>query len=245
MAALNILILSTVAALGAGLGGALAVMRRPGRGIYGLLIGFACGIMLSVSFFELLGEAWEGVGHVLTVLAFGAGTATIFALDVTLPHIFFLPQERGKIDHSLRRAGLMTAVGVMLHNFPEGLAVAAGFLHSPSLGILMTIIIGLHNIPEGMAIAASLYGGGFSRLKSFKDSLLAGLAEPVGAMLSLAFLSAFEGLIFASLAFAAGVMIFLSLDELLPIAHRYGKEHYISIGLMAGLIASLLLSGTI
>ena len=139
--------------------------------------------------------------------------------------------------------GLLLAVGITLHNLPEGIAVGAGYLHNPDFGLFIAIAIMLHNIPEGIATALPLCKGGVCRSDAFRVAFLSGLAEPVGAILAGAFLVNFQELVPAALAFAGGVMVFITLDELIPTAREYGHEHYTAIGIILGSIFVFVLSG--
>jgi ZIP family zinc transporter len=179
----------------------------------------------------------------MTTVAFGLGAMIMFLLDSLTPHMQFSFLERGRIKRELFTTGMLITIGLALHDIPEGVAIGAGFLHFPTLGIIVALAVALHNIPEGMAIAASLYSAGLKRKDALKFSLLPGLAEPLGTIMGLIFLSLFKGLIYPSLAFAAGVMVFITLDELIPTAHEYGHEHAISFGLILGFVTMFLISG--
>ena len=133
---------------------------------------------------------------------------------------------------------MLTALGIAIHNFPEGLVVVSGTAASPQLGLVLAIAIALHNIPEGIAVAAPIIAATGNRRKAVWYTFLSGLAEPVGALLGVLFLSAYMSpdTIALLLAGVAGVMVFISLDELLPTAHRYGEEHAVTAGVLAGMI---------
>jgi ZIP family zinc transporter len=137
----------------------------------------------------------------------------------------------------LLRTGTLTALGVGIHNFPEGLAVFASALDSAQLGLAMTLAIALHNVPEGIAVAAPLLAATGDRWRALGLSTLTGLAEPVGALLALLLLGPLltPAVLSHALAFVAGIMVFVSLDELLPAAHRYGHEHLVISGLIGGM----------
>jgi ZIP family zinc transporter len=140
-------------------------------------------------------------------------------------------------------AGMLTAIGIAIHNFPEGLAVfSSGITGDRSFGILVAIAIALHNIPEGVSVSIPIWEATGSRKRAFLYSFAAGLAEPVGALIGYAVLFNFltPTLIYSLLAFAAGIMVYISLDELLPIAHSYGKEHLVIIGVIAGMVVMAL-----
>jgi len=269
---LNILLLSLMASMGTALGGLIAIIRRPGRRSYGLLMGVTAGVMISLAFLELVAEAWAQAGYLTATIGFTAGAIFMFLLDHFAPHIRFGEKEvRGEsprldprhrmgprpgghgfgrlyrhdlvYDHKLINTGLLLAVGITLHNLPEGISIGAGYLHNPTFGLFIAVAILLHNIPEGIATALPLCKGGFYRWDAFKVAFLSGLAEPVGALLASLFLVNFKGLVPAALAFAGGVMVFITLDELIPTAREYGHEHYTAIGIILGSIFVFLLSG--
>jgi ZIP family zinc transporter len=137
------------------------------------------------------------------------------------------------------RVGMLTAIGITIHNFPEGLAVfSSGITGDRTFGIMVAIAIALHNIPEGISVSIPVWQATGSRNKAFLYSFAAGLAEPVGAVIGYAILFNFltPTLIYSLLAFAAGIMVYISLDELLPTAHSYGKEHLVIIGVIGGMV---------
>jgi len=240
---LEILFISLVAGLATGIGGLIVLIRKPGRRTFGFLMGFTGGLMISLSFFELVGEAWRISGFEMATAGFGLGAGFMFLVDYLTPHIRFFEKEGNIVDSSLVRAGSLIAVGISIHNIPEGLAIGAGYMHMPEFGLMIATAILLHNIPEGVATALPLCQGGVCRSKAFKTALLSGLAEPLGAMIAALFLSAYAELIPLSLAFAGGVMFFISLDELIPAAREHGHQHYTSAGMILGAISVLILSG--
>jgi ZIP family zinc transporter len=267
---LSILLISTIASLGTGLGGLLVVIRKPGKRSFGFLMGMTAGVMISLAFLELVNEAWRMSGWWTATVGFALGAISIFLLDFYIPHIRFgeteVPAEvlqavvepsghhgrwgfrRGRhnpriTNRKLFRTGVMLAIGITIHNLPEGFAVGAGYMYQPQFGVFIAIAIMLHNIPEGMATALPLYESGLSKWRSFRVALLSGLVEPLGALLAAIFLSIFEPLIPFSLAFAGGVMMFITLDELIPMARQHGHEHYTAIGIIAGSIFVFVLSG--
>lgn len=271
---LNILLLSLFASLGTGLGGLLAVIRRPGKRTYGFLMGITAGVMICLSFLDLVNEAWKLAGPWTATLGFGIGATFMFLLDHFSPHIRFGEEEipgkesqelihHGKgfhrfgrrfrrirwegesVDRGLVNTGLLLAVGITLHNLPEGIAVGAGYLHNPQFGLFIAVAILLHNIPEGIATALPLCKGGVCRWDAFRVAFLSGFAEPVGAIIASLFLVSFSGLVPGALAFAGGVMVFITLDELIPTAREHGHEHYVAMGIILGSIFVFILSGVL
>ena len=268
---LSAFLLSLIAGLGTGLGGLIAVIRRPGPRQYGFLMGIASGVMITLSFLELVNEAWELAGFVTATIGFGAGAIFMFLIDVSIPHIHFgeaeIPhaddsagtenlthQHRGQhrfgrnnhntiVDQRLMKSGLLIAIGITVHNIPEGIAVGAGYMHTPSFGVFIAMAILLHNIPEGIATAMPLCKSGVCRWDSFRAALLSGMTEPIGALIAALFLTSFDAFIPFALAFAGGVMVFITLDELVPAAREHGHHHFTAVGIITGAIFVFLLSG--
>lgn len=240
---ITILILSILAGLATGVGGLIAVVKRPGEKVFGFLMGFTAGVMLTLSFLGLVAEAWEDAGFLATTVFFAIGALLMFTLDVFIPHMRFSVKEGVILNPVLFKTGMLIAIGITLHNIPEGISLGAGYIHLPSFGIVIAVAIALHNIPEGIATALPIYASGASRLSAFKIALFSGLAEPIGAIAAALFLKSFESLVPAALAFAAGVMVFITLDELIPTAHKHGHEHSIALGIIAGMILMFLLLG--
>lgn len=239
---LDILLISIIAGLATGLGGLIAVIRRPGQKSSGLFFGFAAGVMITVAFLGLVMETLKCCGMWPAVTGFALGAVFMFAIDVALPHTRFGVKEKG-VENKMLAAGTMIAIGIAIHNLPEGIAVGAGFLHAPAFGIMIAIAIAMHNIPEGMATALPIYIGSKSRSKALKYSFLSGMVEPIGAMAAAVLLSGFQSLVPLALSFAGGVMFFITLDELLPCAQCSCHEHATSIGMIAGAVSMLILMG--
>jgi len=242
------LLLSLIAGMATTVGAAIAfVVRRFSNRMLALLLGFAAGVMIAVSFLELYGEGAEQVGEVWAAIAFFSGFAVIFLVDILVPHSYESEQV-GQKRAGLKRAGMLTAVGIAIHNFPEGLVVLSGAASSPDLGVMLAIAIALHNIPEGIAVAVPIAAATGRRTTAFWYSFLSGVAEPVGALLGAIVLMhymtpAVTGFMLAAV---AGLMVFISLDELLPMANKYGEEHAATLGAAAGMalmIATLIMLG--
>jgi ZIP family zinc transporter len=272
-AVLNALLLSLVAGMGTGFGGLLAVVRRPGRRQFGFLMGMTAGVMISLSFLELVNEAWQQAGYITATIGFGAGAICMFLIDILIPHVRFGEAETPShdqpsqqmvmasahpgrlhyhghrryrtpvLDPQLLKSGILIAIGITIHNFPEGVAVGAGYMQSPQFGLFIAIAIMLHNIPEGIATALPLRQSGLSRWDAFWVAFFSGLVEPLGALAAALFLVSFKSLIPGALAFAGGVMVFITLDELVPAAREHGHEHFTAMGIISGSIAVFILSG--
>lgn len=271
-AVLNSVLLSLLAGLGTGLGGLIAVIRKPGRRSFGCLMGVTAGVMITLSFLELVNEAWELQGYMTATIGFAAGASFMLVIDIFIPHMRFgevetqqpdLPdrhdisrrrfwkrhrrrrfhQAARVVDQRLFQTGVLLALGITVHNIPEGIAVGAGYMHMPEFGMFIAVAILLHNIPEGIATALPLSESGVSKWDSFKVAIFSGLAEPIGALAAALFLESFGFLIPGALAFAGGVMVFITLDELIPAAREHGHQHYTAVGIILGAIFVFLLSG--
>lgn len=270
---LNALLISLVASLGTGLGGLIAMIREPGKRLYGFLMGMTAGVMISLSYLGLVNHAWVQRGFWMTTIGFSAGAIFMLLLDFIIPHIRFgemetrtvdlslddkadfpshhqhryswgrLNERNQIVDYQLLKTGILLAIGITLHNLPEGIAVGASYMYNPQFGLFIGMAILLHNIPEGIATALPLYKSGVYKWDAFRVALFSGLAEPVGALVAVLFLRSFQSLVPGALAFAGGVMMFITLDELIPTAREYGHQHFTAIGIICGSIFVFLLSG--
>jgi ZIP family zinc transporter len=233
-------LLTALAGLSTTIGSLLVLaVRDPGRRFMALSLGFAAGVMILVSFVELLPAGIDELGFGWGYAAFLAGLGAMFLLDAVLPHSFAGMQDpvgdrRG--DHLLR-TGLFVALGIGIHNFPEGMATFAGTLADTRLGIAIAVAIAIHNVPEGLAVAAPVYSATRSRSKAVAWSFLSGAAEPAGAAFAAIFLLPLlsDQVLAGVLATVAGLMVFIALDELLPAAREYGEPHLSIIGVAAGM----------
>lgn len=236
------LLLSTLAGLSTTLGSVLGIfVRKPGPRFMTLTLGFSGGVMVLVSFVELLQGGIEALGFAPAHLAFFGGMVAMFAIDALIPHDYMAEHHCTEVETrngQLLKTGLFVALGIGIHNFPEGMASFAGTLEDPSLGIAIAIAIALHNIPEGLAVSAPVYVATGSRGKAFLWSFLSGVAEPVGAGLAALVLMPFlnETVLGFVLAAVAGIMVFISLDELVPVARSFGEEHLSIVGVVVGMI---------
>jgi len=253
--------LTLFAGLSTGIGSALAFFSsRTNTKFLSVALGFSAGVMLYVSFIEifikardaLVVELGEVQGTWITVGAFFGGILLIGIIDRLVPS-FENPHEVYRVEDmhppsnatksdGLLRMGLFTALAIAIHNFPEGLATFTAALKDPSLGVSIAVAIAIHNIPEGIAVSVPVYYATGSRKKAFFYSFLSGLAEPVGAAIGyLILLRFFTDMLFGVLfAVVAGIMVFISLDELLPTAEEYGEHHLAIYGLIAGMLVMAL-----
>ena len=236
-------LLSLLAGLATGVGGLIVLfLRRISDRIVSLSMGFASGVMLMVAFNNLFLEAEKLLVHIELITFFSIGAVIMMALDLAIPHIEPTRRKENGRTERMRQSGVLIAVGITLHNLPEGFVVAAGYIFNPSLGLVVAIAIMLHNIPEGIATAIPFSEAGTKPTRVAIVTFLSGLAEPVGALVAAMVLSTFapQIVIGYSLVFAAGVMTYITADELIPIAHEYGFKHTVSVGLLLGIIFALL-----
>ncbi len=244
------LVLTAIAGFSTGIGSAIAYFIKKPKMIYlSFSLGFSAGVMVYISFVELLPQALDNVGQTLGVASFFAGVLFIGIIDFLIPevknpHHYKDPSEinSDKIDSSLMRAGVFTAVAIGIHNFPEGLATFGTALGDVRLGIIVAFAIAIHNIPEGISVSVPIFYATGDRKKAFFYSFLSGIAEPVGAVVGFLILMPFmsESLLSALMGFVAGIMVYISLDELLPVAHRYGHNHTVIIGIVLGMLVMAL-----
>ena len=235
------LLLTAAAGLSTTIGSVLALMvRRPGPRFMGFTLGFSAGVMIFVSFVELLQGSIESIGFLSAHGGFFLGMGAFFLIDFFVPHDYIGQHdhpERGA-DHRLMRTGLLVALGIGIHNLPEGMATFAGALKDIHLGVAIAVAIAIHNIPEGLAVSAPIYAATGSRKKAFVWSFLSGISEPVGAAVAalvlLPFLS--DVLLGWVLAAVAGIMVAISLDELVPVAKSFDTEHTPILGVIAGML---------
>jgi ZIP family zinc transporter len=235
------LALTAVAGLATTIGSLLGIfVKQPGPRFMSLTLGFAAGVMVLVSFVELLAGGIEAVGFGPAHVAFFAGMMGMFLIDFLIPHEYLAEHhrtERGE-QGALLKTGVLVALGLGIHNFPEGMATFAGTLQDVSLGVAIAGAIALHNIPEGLAVSAPVYAATGSRGKAFLLSFLSGVAEPVGAAVAALFLLPFlnDVVLGLMLAAVAGIMVFISLDELVPAARSFGEEHLSIVGVGLGMV---------
>lgn len=253
--------LTLFAGLSTAVGGAIALFHRKekdsGRFLSAAL-GFSAGVMIYISLVELMAEASGGLrkacgefqGGFYAVLAFLAGLLITLVIDKMVPEVenphhvrkqaeveiavHATSEERAKLG----RAGVVFALVIGIHNFPEGLATFAGGLSGMQIGIPIAIAIALHNIPEGVAIGVPILYATGSRKKAFLYALLSGLAEPAGALIGFLILAPFltPAILATVFAVISGIMVYISFDELLPMAETYGEHHIALAGVLSGMV---------
>jgi ZIP family zinc transporter len=252
--------LTLFAGLSTGIGSAIAFFaKQTNTKFLSLALGFSAGVMIYVSFVDIIVKARDELilelgirsGNWITVIAFFAGILFIAIIDklvpsVENPHEIRMIEDMKKASEGnnkkLMRMGIFTAIAIAIHNFPEGLATFTAALTDPSIGIAIAIAIAIHNIPEGIAVSVPVYYATGNKKKAFKLSFLSGLSEPIGALVGYLILLPFMSPVVFGVLFAgvAGIMVFISLDELLPSAREYGEHHLSIYGLMAGMVVMAL-----
>lgn len=230
---------SVLAGLATVLGALISLsFGKPGPKVTALLLGFASGVMLLVVANDLLPHALEAGQH-RTVAGFVLGMLWCKACDKLVSNTLKgNPTLYGRRRHFFR-VGLMVALGIALHDLPEGLAIGAGFAASGVIGTSLAIAIGLHNIPEGLSVAVPLILGGAGRWKVISLCLLISLVTPLGALIGTLISSISPMFIGAMLAYAAGAMVYVVADELIPTAHDLSRSANV-LGLALGASVALL-----
>ncbi len=255
------LLLTLFAGLATGIGSLLSLLTsRTNTKFLSVALGFSAGVMIYVSLVEIFVKAKDSLveelgasqGYWMTLVGFFGGMLFIAIIDRLIPSpenphevksVEDMSVKPSSIEHQkLMKMGVFTALAIGIHNFPEGIATFASALQDPELGIAIAIAVAIHNIPEGIAVAVPIFYATGSRMKAFKLSFLSGLAEPVGALVAFLILMPFLngvmfGVIFAGV---AGIMVFISLDELLPAAKKYDETHSSMYGVVAGMLVMAL-----
>lgn len=244
--------MTLLAGLSTGIGSLIALLtRHTNRKFLSVALGFSAGVMIYVSLVEILAQAQTTLaaalgtrgGHTAAVLAFFGGMGGIALIDKLIPegenpHEVKLAEAMADpAPARLMRMGVFTALAIAIHNFPEGLATFVSALQAPGLAVPIVAAIAIHNIPEGIAVSVPIYQATGSRGKAFVYSFASGLAEPLGALVGWLVLRPFMsdavfGILFAGV---AGIMVFISFDELLPAAREYGENHLALYGLIGGM----------
>ena len=264
---LSSLILTLIAGSATGIGGALVLFKKKlSSNFLAGALGISAGVMIFISLAEMFPEAQAEIiangytkyGKAYILAAFFIGMGIITLIDFLVPE-YENPHEASGLslnaktaavgmmeqagnEAQLKRLGLMSAMAIAIHNFPEGIATFIGALNDPQMGAGITFAIAIHNIPEGIAVAIPIYYATRSKGKALLYATLSGLSEVLGALLCLAVTGIFGWEITGGgpafpliMAAVAGIMIYISLDELLPTAEKYGKHHIAIAGVIGGM----------
>ena len=238
-------VLSMIAGLSTALGGSIGLFAKKNNTKFlSVMLGFSAGVMIFISFIEILDESMKLLilsfdkksGSLLAFICFFSGMLLVHVINRLIPNDIYSKNKEGK--RNLMRTGILTAVVVAIHNFPEGIASFITSLRSLSLAIPTVLAIALHNIPEGIAVSVPIYHATGSRERAFLYSLLSGIAEPLGALVGYIILIPFmNDVVFGILyALIAGIMVFISFDQLIPTSNEYGKHSLSIIGLITGMV---------
>lgn len=246
-------LLTIIAGCATGIGSAIAYLtHHTRRNILSAALGFSAGVMIYISFMELLANAQTSLvaaygrvnGGAITILSFLGGMMLIAAIDYLIPS-YENPHESALVEEmdetgkprQLHRLGLLTALAIGIHNFPEGMATFFAATSDLTVGISVAIAIALHNIPEGISVSIPIYYATRSRRKAFGYSFLSGISEPIGAVIGFFALRSFLDHHLVEIIFAAvsGIMVFISLDQLVPHAKKYDTGHQAIYGLISGM----------
>ena len=261
------LILTLIAGAATGIGGALVLFRKKiSSDFLAGALGLSAGVMIFISLAELFPEAQAEImataslrhGEAYVLIAFFVGMGLIMLIDFLIPE-YENPHEASGLslgaktaavdilqhtggEAAMKRLGIMSALAIAIHNFPEGIATFIGALNDPQMGTGITFAIAIHNIPEGIAVAIPIYYATKSKGKALLYATMSGMSEVIGAVLCLGVTALFGIELTGSgpafpliLAAVAGIMIYISLDELLPTAEKYGKHHVAIAGVVAGM----------
>ena len=248
---ISALILTLIAGSATGIGGALVLFKKKlsSKFLAGSL-GLSAGVMIFISMAEMLPESQELIrstglthGEALVIVAFFVGMGLITLIDFLVPEYenpheaSELSLEQGGNEKALHRLGIMSALAIAIHNFPEGIATFIGAMNDPQMGAGITFAISIHNIPEGIMVAIPIYYATHKKGKAIGNAFLSGIAEPIGGILGYFLLSRFfeNSMSGIMLGIVAGIMTYISLDELLPTAEKYGKHHIAIAGAVGGM----------
>jgi len=250
------LLITCISGLATGIGSLASLLLKDiKRKHLSIAMGFAAGVMLYIAFAELLEESIDYTSFGEANLAFFGGILFLMIVDFLLPHTYLAERilennnnkdqkeagegaEKSEEKKEVLSAGLMTAIGIALHNFPEGIIVFISAVHDIRLGIVLAIAIALHNIPEGFSIGIPIFYATNDKKKTFGYSLAAGLAEPLGALAVMLLFGAYltDYVVHLSLGFVAGIMVFISFDELLPLCFKTKNSHSVVMGIIGGMM---------
>jgi ZIP family zinc transporter len=241
----NIVWLGTVVSLAAGLAtgaGALPVLftKQISDRLLDIMLGFAAGVMLAATSFSLLVPSIDLGGPWIAVVGLLVGAIVLHLIDRFIPH--FSPAFGPEGPPSKLSRVWLFVLAITIHNFPEGLAVGVSFGSGDiATGLVVATAIGLQNMPEGLAVALPLVREGYSRRKALWYGTLTGLVEPLGGLLGVAIVAISRPLLPWGLAFAAGAMLFVIADEMIPESHKKGYQREATFGLIAGFVIMMLL----
>lgn len=255
------LLLTLFAGLATGIGSLIGFFaKRTNQKFLCFSLGLSAGVMVYISFMEMLHTSRieletllgnKQMGDLLAVVLFFVGVGIAALIDRVIPeaenpHELHNVEEMNGEDNQnhhhanirkLKHMGIITAIGIAVHNFPEGIATFVAAYEDLGVGLAIAVAVAIHNIPEGIAVSVPIYHATGSRKRAFWYSFASGLAEPLGALVAWAVLMPFLSpvLMCCIMAAVAGIMIYISFDELLPATHQYGENHIAMLGLFLGM----------
>lgn len=236
---LIIIFSGVIALIGTMLGALLGViMKKPSRRFLGNIIGFASGLMLSIVVFELIPEATEKTGLFGTLLFLILGVIIVVLIDK-------ISSSSSNVNSNFTKVAFMVAIGIMLHNFPEGLIMGFGFVNGESLGLKMSVIIAIHDIPEGLAVAAPLMLSGTKSRRILFYAFLTALPTAIGAWIGIYIGSISINILGCALAFASGVMLYVIYGEMIPESKKLWSGTTSTLGILLGIIAGLIMTNVL
>lgn len=252
--------LTLLAGLSTGIGALIAFFsKNKNHTFLSIGLGFSAGVMVYVSFIEILSKSKNAfseiyqspiLGEILALVCFFVGIGMSALIDRFIPEdvnphepkstqeLHVLHDEHSQSDAALKRTGMFTALAIGIHNFPEGFATFMASIENVSIGLSIALAIAIHNIPEGMAVSLPIYHATGNRKKAFWYAFISGLAEPIGAVIGFFILLPLMGALTLGVTFGvvAGIMIYISFDELLPSARVYGNAHTTILGIVLGML---------
>lgn len=228
-----------IALIGTMIGALLGVtMKKPSKRVLGNIIGFASGLMLSIVVFELIPEATSKTGFFRTLIFLVLGIIIVVIIDT-------ISNFSSNVNFKYTKVAFMVAIGIMIHNFPEGLIMGFGFVNGESLGLKMSVIIAIHDVPEGLAVAAPLMLSGIKNTRILFYAFLTALPTAIGAWIGIYVGSISTNILGDALAFASGVMLYVIYGEMIPESKKLWPGTTSTLGMLLGIITGLIMTNVI
>jgi ZIP family zinc transporter len=236
---LIVMLSGVIALIGTMIGAFLGVtMNKPSKKVLGNIIGFASGLMLSIVVFELIPEAIIKTGFFRMLLFLIIGIITVVIIDK-------ISNFSSNVNFRYTKVAFMVAMGIMIHNFPEGLIMGFGFVNGESMGLKMSVIIAIHDVPEGLAVAAPLMLSGINNKKILFYAFLTALPTAIGAWIGIYVGSISTNILGDALAFASGVMLYVIYGEMIPESKKLWPGTTSTLGMLLGIIVGLMMTNVI
>ena len=237
-------ILTLIAGFSSSLGGLISFsVKGPNLKVFSILLGFSIGVMLYISFVELIHRSIGICGILIASIFFVVGIGVMYLFDFSISRKnnlkkSFIDGKIEKSDININKTSILIILGVFTHKILEGMIIYIGLLHDYRLGLLLTFAISLHNIPEGIAVSIPTYVSTKSKKKAFLCAFITGISELLGTLIIGFVLYPFVNEFFlgAMLSIVAGIMIYIAIGELLPVSQRFGNEHLSIVGILTGIV---------